>query len=151
MNTNVATTSKPASLPQSRIVIRTHPNQERRTYATNFPVSEYSIHAFSLPLRPRDAKDLAEVGESGAGIVRKLAQVIGVTVVFITPYEITVGKSAATAWGEIEDAIVGIIAASLSAHLQESVGVGYVDGCVPKDQRTINATFTTLDDHTVIR
>ena len=65
-------------------------------------MSECPSQAFQRPLRPSSDKYLAEMGEKGAELVRRILAIPGVVDVSIHPYKLRIEKAPLFQWKKIE-------------------------------------------------
>lgn len=87
---------------ETKIVVETHPNNECRTYHTDFEISKDHIENFWRPVRPESKEYLQKLGRKGGTLVRRLLALSGIAEVTIQPYEIMVQKGQAFSWENLE-------------------------------------------------
>lgn len=91
------------------IKVETHPNEDIRTYHTNFEISNSHLEIFYRPLRESSDEYLKKVGRKGSILIRRLMKIPGITEIFSAPYSVGVKKGQNFIWGEIEPQILETI------------------------------------------
>ena len=124
---------------QKRIIIHQSRNHLYRDYAVNWCISVSPINNFSFPFQDRSyhKRDADSCGPVGRDLIISLSGIVGLTEAWLHPYELTVVRSKAIKWSEVESGIIAAIVESLPVDERMNVVVGYEEGLIPEDQDSL--------------
>jgi hypothetical protein len=100
-------------MPDWKVKIYRHPNQEIRSFLTDLEISALRVEKFRRPLEKDRENALKSLGTIGAQVVKEILAIQEVRDIQIKPKEVRITKEASCSWEEIEERILEILRRAL--------------------------------------